>query len=76
MSARKPEAALAMVREAAALNPQGLKAQRALGDIAVRLGHKDEARVGYLAALEVARRYEPEASAGIIADLEAKLNKL
>ncbi|MFZ1083502.1 MAG: glycosyltransferase family 39 protein [Terracidiphilus sp.] len=76
MSARKPEAALAMVREAAALNPQGLKAQRALGDIAVRLGHKDEARVAYLAALEVARRYEPEASAGIIADLEAKLNKL
>ncbi|MGD0546384.1 MAG: glycosyltransferase family 39 protein [Terracidiphilus sp.] len=76
MNARKPEEALAMVREAAALNPQGVKAQRALGDIAARLGHKDEARAACMAALAAAKELEPEAGAGIIADLEAKLKKL
>jgi tetratricopeptide (TPR) repeat protein len=76
MSAHKPDEALAMAREAAALNPQGVKAQRALGDIAAQLGKRDEARTALMAALEAARKLEPDVGAGIIADLEASLKKL
>jgi tetratricopeptide (TPR) repeat protein len=75
MRARKPVEALTMVREAAALDPEGVKAQRALGNIAAQLGQKDEARKAWMAALEAARKLEPEVGAGIIADLVAKLKK-
>jgi Flp pilus assembly protein TadD len=75
MSAHKPEEALAMAREAAAIDPDGVEAQDALGNIAARLGQKDEARKAWQAALAAAKQLEPDAQAGYVADLEAKLKK-
>jgi hypothetical protein len=76
LRARKPDEALAMAREAAALNPGGVEEQKALGNIAAHLGHKDEARTAWQAALSAAKQLEPDAGAGYISDLEDKLKKL
>ena len=76
MSAHKPEEALTMAREAAALDPQGVKSQRTLGNIAARLGQKDEARKAWQAALAAAKQLDVDAGEGYIGDLEAKLKKL
>lgn len=70
-----PEA-LALAREAVALMPGEITSQTALGDIAAKMGQKDEARGAWLAAITSARRLEPEAQVSYIPDLEAKLKKL
>jgi hypothetical protein len=76
MNAHQPEEALRMAHEAAVLDPAGVRAQRALGNIAARLGHKDEARTAWKAALEAARKLEPEVGGGMIADVQERLKKL
>jgi tetratricopeptide (TPR) repeat protein len=73
---RKAEEALALAREAAALDPEGVDAQSALGNIAALLGQKDEARKAWQAALASARQLEPNAQNGYVPDLEARLKKL
>jgi tetratricopeptide (TPR) repeat protein len=76
MGAQKPDEALALAREAAQLDPEGVEAENALGNIAAQLGHKDEARQAWTAALAAAKQLEPGAGAGYIPNLEAKLQKL
>ena len=75
MRAHRPEEALSMAREAAQLDPEGVDAQYALGNVSARLGQKDEARKAWQAALASARQLEPDAQAGYVPDLEAKLSK-
>jgi hypothetical protein len=76
MRAHKPDEALAMAREAATLCPQDIEAQNLLGNLAQHFGHKDEARTAWQAALAAAKQLEPDAGAGYIADIDAKLKKL
>jgi tetratricopeptide (TPR) repeat protein len=75
MRARQPEQALALAREAAAIDPEGIEAQNALGNIAAELGQKDEARQAWQAALTSAQQLDPDAGKGYILDLTAKLKK-
>ena len=70
-----PEA-LALVREAVAIDPQDLRGQMALGNVAEALGQKDEARQAWTTALQLAKNLDPEAQAGIVLDLQEKLKKL
>lgn len=72
----KAEEALAMAREAAALDPEGIDAQSAHGNIAALLGQKDEARQAWQAALASARQLAPDAQPGYVPDLEARLKRL
>jgi tetratricopeptide (TPR) repeat protein len=76
LAAGKPEQALALAREAVAIDPDEIISQTALGDIASALGQKDEARQAYQAAIDSARRLEPDAQVSYIPDLEKKLRKL
>jgi len=76
MGSGKLEEALAMAREAAMIDPGGIDAQKALGDAAARLGHKDEARKAWLAAIASAKQMDLDAQASYIPDLEAKLKTL
>jgi hypothetical protein len=76
LAAGKPEQALALAREAAAIDPTEILSQTALGDAASALGQKDEARRAYQAAIDSARRLEPEAQPSYIPDLEKKQAKL
>jgi hypothetical protein len=76
MLARQPEQALALAREAATIDPEGIDVQNALGNIAAGLGQKDEARKAWQAALASARQLEPDAQVSYVPDLEAKLKKL
>lgn len=73
---RKLPEALELAREAVSLDPREITSQTALGDISAAMGQKDEARKAWQAAIESARRMEPEAQATTIPDLEAKLKKL
>lgn len=68
--------ALALVREAVAIDPSEIVSQTALGDIAATLGQKDEARKAWQAALAAARQLEPDAQVSYVPDLESKLKKL
>jgi tetratricopeptide (TPR) repeat protein len=76
LAAGKPDQALALAREAAAIDPTEILSQTALGDAASALGQKDEARRAYQAAIDSARGLEPDAQPSYIPDLEAKLRKL
>jgi hypothetical protein len=76
LSAGKPDAALALAREAVAIDPEEILSQTALGDSAAALGYKDEARKAWQAAIASARNLEPDAQPSYIPDLEAKLKKL
>ena len=76
LGAGKPEEALAMAREAVAMDPEGIDAQTALGNVAARLGLKDEARKAWQAAIASAEQLEPGAQASYIPDLEGKLKRL
>ena len=76
MQAHQPAQALALIREAASLDPEGVEAQNALGDIAAGLGQKDEARRAWQAALAAARQLAPDAGKNYIRDIEGKLKKL
>jgi 4-amino-4-deoxy-L-arabinose transferase-like glycosyltransferase len=76
LAAGKPEQALALVREAVAIDPTEIISQTAFGDAANALGQKEEARQAYQAAIDSARRLEPDAQPSYIPDLEKKLLKL
>ena len=76
MQAHQPAQALALAREAASLDPEGVEAQNALGDIAAGLDQKDEARRAWQAALAAARQLAPDAGKNYIRDIEGKLKKL
>jgi 4-amino-4-deoxy-L-arabinose transferase-like glycosyltransferase len=68
--------ALAVAREAVAIDPQELLSQTALGDSAAALGQKDEARKAWQAALATAQQLEPDAQVSYVPDLQEKLGKL
>ena len=76
LAAHKPEEALALAKEAVAIDPEEIISQTALGDISAALGKKDEARQAWQAAIDSAKRLEPDAQVSYIPDLEAKLKKL
>jgi 4-amino-4-deoxy-L-arabinose transferase-like glycosyltransferase len=76
LAGRKPEEALALAKEAVAIDPEEIISQTALGDISAALGHKDEARQAWQAAIDSAKRLEPDAQVSYIPDLEAKLKRL
>jgi Flp pilus assembly protein TadD len=76
MHEHQPEQALTLAREAATLDPEGIEAQNALGNIAAELGQKDEARKAWQAALTDAKQLQPDAAAGYIRDIDAKMKKL
>ena len=75
---RKHEAnaALAMVREAVAIDPQDLRSQAALGDVCAAMGTKDEARAAWTNAVAIARGLDAEGQAATVPELEEKLKKL
>jgi 4-amino-4-deoxy-L-arabinose transferase-like glycosyltransferase len=73
--ARKPDEALTLAREAVAIDPEEITSQTTLGDAAAALGHKDEARQAWQAAIASAKNLEPDAQINYIPDLEAKLKK-
>jgi 4-amino-4-deoxy-L-arabinose transferase-like glycosyltransferase len=70
-----PEA-LALAREAVSIDPGEITSQTALGDVEAAMGQKDEARRSWQAAINSARRLEPEAQVSYIPDLEGKLKRL
>ena len=72
---KAPEA-LALAREAVAIDPQDLTSQTARGDIAAAMGQKDEARTAWQAALALARQLEPDEQQGQVEELGKKLGKL
>ena len=76
LSARHPEEALALAREAVAIYPEDILSQTALGDAAAALGQKEQARQAWQAAIDSARQMEPDAQLSYIPDLERKLKGL
>ena len=68
--------ALALAREAVAIDPDEVLSQTVLGDSAAASGQKDEARKAWQAALASARQLEPDAQVSYVPDLEEKLGKL
>jgi len=69
-------AAFPLAQQAAALDPDGIMSQQALGDSAAALGQKDVARKAWQTALASARKLEPDAQVSYVPDLEAKLARL
>lgn len=76
LAAGKTAEALALAHEAIGIDPTEITSQMALGDVAAAMGQKDEARKAWQAAIDSAKRMEPEAQASFIPDLEGKLKKL
>lgn len=76
LRAGKTTEALALAREAAAIDPGEIKSQIVLGDAAAALGQKDAAREAWEAALTMARSLEPEAQADFVPGLERKLKRI
>ena len=74
-SGKAPEA-LALVREAVAIDPQDLSSQTALGNVAAAAGQKDEARTAWTAALALAQKLEPDEKQEQVQQLEKSLSKL
>jgi 4-amino-4-deoxy-L-arabinose transferase-like glycosyltransferase len=72
----KVDDALAMAREAVAIDPNELMSQTALGDIAAAKGMKDEARTAWLAALALAKQLDTDAQISYVPNLEEKLKKI
>jgi 4-amino-4-deoxy-L-arabinose transferase-like glycosyltransferase len=68
--------ALALAREAVAIDPTEIMAQTARGNAAGALGMKDEARAAWTAALDEAKKLEPDAQVSYVPELEGKLGKL
>ncbi|HKF47283.1 MAG TPA: glycosyltransferase family 39 protein [Terracidiphilus sp.] len=68
--------ALPLAREAAAMDPTDIMAQTTLGDVAGAMGMKDEARAAWTAALNEAKKLEPDAQVSYVPGLEEKLRKL
>ena len=73
-SGKTPEA-LALVREAVAIDPQDLNSQTALGNVAAAMGQKDEARTAWTAALALAQKLEPDEGQRQVRELEKRLGK-
>ncbi len=71
---KAPEA-LALVREAVAIDPQDLSSQAALGNVAAAMGQKDEARTAWMTALDLAQKLEPDERQQQVQELEKKLSK-
>ena len=69
-----PEA-LALAREATAIDSEEIISQTAHGDAAAASGLKDEARTAWQAALTSAKRLEPEAQLSYVPGLQEKLAK-
>ena len=76
MRAHNFEEALPLAREAVSLDPDEVRAQNTLGNVAARLGQKEEARKAWQAALAAASQLEPSAQADYVPELEEKLKKL
>jgi Tfp pilus assembly protein PilF len=68
--------ALPLAREAVAMDPTEIMAQTALGDATSALGMKNEARAAWTAALNEAKKLEPDAQVSYVPELEGKLGKL
>jgi len=75
-AAGKAQEALALAKEAVAIDPEEIISQTALGDIAASLGQKDQARQAWQAAMASARQLEPPAQVSYVPDLEQKLKRL
>ncbi len=71
-----PKDAMPLAQEAASIDPAGIMAQTALGDVSAALGRKDDARTAWTAALNAAGQLEPDAQASYVPDLKEKLSKL
>jgi cytochrome c-type biogenesis protein CcmH/NrfG len=67
---------LSLAREAVSIDPGSIAAQTALGHAAAASGQHDEASRAWQAAIENAKKLEPDAQQSYIPDLEAKLKKL
>jgi tetratricopeptide (TPR) repeat protein len=76
MWAHRPEEALVLAKEAVAIDPEEIISETMLGDASAALGRKEEARQAWQAAIDSAKRLEPDAQVSYIPDLEAKLKKL
>ena len=76
METGKMQEALTLAREAVAIDPTEIMSQTTLGDAAYGLGQKDEARGAWTAALNEARKMEPDAQPSYVPRLEAKLRRL
>lgn len=70
------QGALALAREATAIDWEEINSETARGDAAAALGMKDEARTAWQAALAGAQKLEPDAQVGYVPDLQEKLGKL
>lgn len=68
--------ALTLAREAVTIDRDSIAAQTALGNAAAASGQNDEAKQAWQAAIENARKLEPDAQESYIPDLESKLKKL
>jgi tetratricopeptide (TPR) repeat protein len=75
-SAGKRTEALEAARRAAALEPEGLLAEKALGDSEAAVGDRAAAKAAYTKAIEAAKRLEVDAQEGYLPELEGKLAKL
>ena len=73
---RQPQEAFALAKEAAQTAPTNLYAQWVLGDAAVAVGRKDEARSAYLNALDASSVMQPEHSAEYAKSIQEALSKL
>jgi hypothetical protein len=76
LAAGKAQEALALAKEAVAIDPDEITSQTALGDIAASLGQKEQARQAWQAAMASAMQLEPPAQVSYVPDLEQKLKKL
>ena len=76
LRAGKAEDALKLAREAALIDPGDVTSQDALGNVALAVGNKDEARSAFQAALVAARKLDPDVREQRVAGLEKKLSKL
>lgn len=73
---RKAPEALALVKEAVAIDPQDLRSLTALGDVSAAMGMKDDARTAWTKALAVAQTLDAEGQAATVPELQEKLKKL
>jgi hypothetical protein len=76
LEAHKPQEALPLAEDAVKLSPGHLFTEWSLGDAAAAAGKKDEARTGYQAAIQAAKKLDPERQADYIKSLEDSIKKL
>jgi hypothetical protein len=73
---KKAPEALALVKEAVAIDPDDLRSQTALGDVCAAMGMKDEARAAWTKAVSIAQTMSNEDQAATLPELQEKLKKL